>query len=267
MNSKTMIYHIVGTDTDVGKTMVTACLASTLVQAGKQVAIYKPAQTGVAPGQPGDADFAAYLSGATAYEGSRASRPLAPVAAARLDGITLPSLQEHVERISQLVAGYDALIVEGSGGVTVDMAEGKQGSAYQPQNQADLIEFLAQRGYRARTFLVARSGLGTLNHCQLTVSYLNQRNLPVEGIIIGSWPTQPSYTEQSNLRALAEMGHNVLALIPAGLGRGFSVGDTATVNWSDADLAQFRETAVSACQELVAGRTKAVLGSEITADG
>lgn len=254
MSSSAVIYHIVGTDTDVGKTLATACLASALEQAGQRVAIYKPAQTGVAPDQPGDADFAAYLSGATAYEGMRASRPLAPVVAARLDGFTLPSLQEHVERIGLLTADYDAVIVEGSGGITVDMAEGEEGSAYRSHNQADLMELLAQAGYSARIFLIARSGLGTLNHCQLTVSYLNQRNLPVEGIIIGSWPADPSYTEQSNLLALAEMGHRVLALIPAGLGRGFSAGESTVLDWSDADLAQFREVAISACRDLTVER-------------
>lgn len=253
MSPSAVIYHIVGTDTDVGKTLATACLASALTQAGKRVALYKPAQTGVAPGQPGDADFAAYLSGATAHEGSRASRPLAPVAAARLDGFTLPSLQEHAERIGLLTADYDAVIVEGSGGVTVDMAEGEPDSPYTSHNQADLIELLAQAGHSTKTFLIARSGLGTLNHCQLTVSYLNQRNLPVEGIIIGSWPDQPTYTEESNLRALAEMGHRVLALIPAGLGRGFSAGESTALDWAEADLAQFREVAVSVCGDLAAG--------------
>ena len=251
MSSSAVIYHIVGTDTDVGKTLATACLASALEQVGKRVAIYKPAQTGVAPGQPGDADFAAYLSGARAFEGSRASRPLAPVAAARLDGFTLPSLQEHADRIGLLTADYDAVIVEGSGGVTVDMAEGEPGSAYSSHNQADLMELLTRAGHSATTFLVARSGLGTLNHCQLTVSYLNQRNLPVEGIIIGSWPAQPSYTEESNLCALAEMGHRVLALIPAGLGRGFSAGESNMLSWGADDICEFRELAYATCRTLL----------------
>ncbi|MFW0119704.1 dethiobiotin synthase [Rothia sp. P5764] len=252
MSSSAVIYHIVGTDTDVGKTLATACLASALEQAGKRVAIYKPAQTGVGPGQPGDADFAAYLSGARAFEGSRASRPLAPVAAARLDGFTLPSLQKHAERIGLLSADYDAVIVEGSGGVTVDMAEGEPGSTYRPYNHAHLIELLTQSGHRAKTFLVARSGLGTLNHCQLTVSYLSQLNLPVEGLIIGSWPAQPSYIEESNVCALTEMGYRVLARIPAGLGRGFSAGESHDLLWPDAALEDFRVTAQQLFGALVA---------------
>ena len=75
----------------------------------------------------------------------------------------------------------------------------------------------------------------------------------MEGIIIGSWPAQPSYTEESNLRALAEMGHRVLALIPAGLGRGFSAGESAELDWAETDLAHFRAIAVSACGDLAAG--------------
>lgn len=252
-----MIYHIVGTDTDVGKTLATACLASALTQAGQRVALYKPAQTGVAPEQPGDADFAAYLSGAKAHEGSRASRPLAPVAAARLDGFTLPSVQKHTERIGLLASDYDAVIVEGSGGITVDMAEGELGSPYTSQNQADLMELLAQAGHSSKTFLVARSGLGTLNHCQLTISYLNQRGLQVAGIIIGSWPDQPSYTEESNLRALADMGHRVLARIPAGLGLGFSAGESNTLDWSETELTRFREVAAAVCADLLAEHEEA----------
>lgn len=251
MGTNALIYHIVGTDTDVGKTLATACLAAALEGTGRRVAIYKPAQTGVAPGQPGDADFAAYLSGAVACEGSRSRRPLAPVVAARLENLVLPSVQEHAERIGHLTRDFDAVIVEGSGGITVDMAEGDQNLGYRSHNQADLMQLLAQAGYASKTYLVARSGLGTLNHCQLTISYLNQRELLVDGIIIGSWPASPSYTEQSNLLVLAEMGYRVLALIPAGLGRGFSAGESTVLDWSAESLAQFRETACSVCAQLL----------------
>ncbi|MCZ9345004.1 AAA family ATPase, partial [Streptomyces sp. TRM76130] len=54
---------ITGTGTEVGKTVVTAAVAAAAVAAGRSVAVLKAAQTGVGPGEPGDADEVARLAG------------------------------------------------------------------------------------------------------------------------------------------------------------------------------------------------------------
>lgn len=115
------IINIVGTDTDVGKTVVTAALAAALINQGRSVALYKPTQTGVNPQEIGDVQYAAALSGASPYEGVRFSHPMAPIAAAQLENKDLPTLQEHQQTIQMLANQFDVVIVEGAGGVTVDL--------------------------------------------------------------------------------------------------------------------------------------------------
>ena len=76
-----MITFVTGTDTDIGKSIATAALA---VLAGDSVAVVKPAQTGVAPDEPGDLAVVGRLSGVTTlHEGVRLPEPLAPTTAAR----------------------------------------------------------------------------------------------------------------------------------------------------------------------------------------
>ncbi|MFD4977576.1 AAA family ATPase, partial [Streptomyces sp. NPDC058424] len=74
---------ITGTGTEVGKTVATAAVAAAAVAAGRSVAVLKPAQTGVGPGERGDADEVARLAGAVkARELARYPEPLAPATAA-----------------------------------------------------------------------------------------------------------------------------------------------------------------------------------------
>lgn len=77
------VLMVTGTGTDVGKTVTTAALAATALAAGRSVAVLKPAQTGVGPGEDGDADEVVRLAGeVTAVELARYPDPLAPATAA-----------------------------------------------------------------------------------------------------------------------------------------------------------------------------------------
>lgn len=202
-----MIIVVTGTDTDVGKTVVTAALA---VLAGESVAVVKPAQTGVLPDEPGDLAEVGRLSGVTVlHEGVRLPEPLAPTTAARRAGIALPSVEECAASIDDLARRYETVLVEGAGGLLVGLdAEGN--------NLADLAEHLTSP---FQFVVVARAGLGTLNHAGLTVEALRARGLPVEGLVIGSWPAEPDLAERCNLDDLPETtGVPVIARIPAGVG-------------------------------------------------
>ncbi len=240
------IYHVIGTDTDVGKTIATAALAAVLRSLGQQVAIFKPAQTGVLAGEPGDVQLAGYLSGADAYEGARCTLPMAPVLAAEYDGVSLPSLAEYARQVLRLAAEYDAVIVEGAGGVSVDLgAIAPFGERYVSQNQADLIALIAEEaeGIPQRNLIVARAGLGTLNHVELTRQYLYQWGLGCAGVIIGSLPAKPSRVERDNLKFLERMGYLLVGAIPAGVGKGFTVGEHREFVHDDAEVRCFREQA------------------------
>ncbi|HWD77688.1 MAG TPA: dethiobiotin synthase [Kribbella sp.] len=203
-----MITFVTGTDTDIGKTVVTAALA---VLAGDSVAVVKPAQTGVAPDEPGDLAEVERLSGVTTlHEGVRLPEPLAPTTAARRAGIELPSVEQYAASIDELARSYDTVLVEGAGGLLVGLdADGN--------NLADLAEHLTAP---FRFVVVTRAGLGTLNHTGLTVEALRSRGLPVEGLVIGSWPEAPDLAEQCNLEDLpATSGAPILGKIPAGAGK------------------------------------------------
>jgi dethiobiotin synthetase len=203
-----MITLVTGTDTEVGKTIATAALVAL---AGDSVAVVKPAQTGVAPGEPGDLAEVSRLTGLTElHEGVRLPEPLAPTTAARRAGIELPTVEECAATVDGLARTFDTVLVEGAGGLLVGLdADGN--------NLADLAEHLTTP---FKFVVVARAGLGTLNHTALTVEALRSRGLLVDGLVIGSWPAEPDLAERCNLDDLpATTGVPVLGRIPAGVGK------------------------------------------------
>ncbi|GAA2795233.1 dethiobiotin synthase [Kribbella solani] len=203
------ILLVTGTDTGVGKTVTTAALAVRAAASGT-VAVVKPTQTGVGPGEPGDLSDVARLSGITdGYEGIRLRDPLAATTAARREGVALPSVETQAKLIEELAGTRDTVLVEGAGGLLVGLdAEGN--------NLADLAEYLTTP---FKFVVVARAGLGTLNHTGLTVEALRARGLEIAGLVIGSWPEAPDLAEQCNLEDLpATTGVPVIGRIPAGAG-------------------------------------------------
>src|SRR3954451_16541370 len=112
---------VTGTGTDVGKTVATAAVAAC---AKGRVAVVKPAQTGVAPGAPGDLAEVPRLAGITdVHEYARYPEPLSPHHAARVSGLPELSLAEAVQRIVDLDALHDLVLVEGAGGLLVPFAD------------------------------------------------------------------------------------------------------------------------------------------------
>lgn len=194
---------VTGTGTGVGKTVVTAALASHARQAGLDVAVCKPVQTGT---EAGDDDLAevARLSGVTELSGlARYPQPLAPAAAAELAGSPLPT----GEQVVRLVRGLDRpgrlTLVEGAGGLLVELADGGV-------TLRDLAVEL-----RAAALVVVGAELGTLNHTALTLEALAAQGVRSAGLVIGSWPTKPGFAESSNRSALARLAP-VRAALPAG---------------------------------------------------
>lgn len=207
-----VITFVTGTDTDVGKTVTTAALAATFAGSGATVAAYKPTQTGVGPGERADMAEVVRLSGiSTVREGIRLRDPMAPVAAAVRAESPLPTLEQHMENIMTLAGEHSHVLVEGAGGLLVEL-----------DAQGHTLAELAVRVCSIATLqivLVCRSGLGTLNHTQLTLEALQHRQLPPAGLVIGSWPSTPSYIEQSNLEYLQAVGTPFLGLLPEGAAR------------------------------------------------
>ncbi|WP_405655545.1 dethiobiotin synthase [Streptomyces sp. RK9] len=198
-----------GTGTEIGKTVTTAAVAAVALAAGRSVAVLKPAQTGVGPGDPGDVDEVLRLAGdrVTPVELARFPEPLAPSTAARRAGLPTVSPAEVAEAAEKLAVSHDLVLIEGAGGLLVRFDEAGT-------TLADAARLLA-----APVLIVATAGLGTLNMSTLTTEALHARGLTPEGIVIGSWPTTPDLASRCNLAELADAaGAPLLGAIPEGAG-------------------------------------------------
>ncbi|WP_370410531.1 dethiobiotin synthase [Streptomyces fradiae] len=199
---------VTGTGTEIGKTIVTAALAAVATADGRSVAVLKPAQTGVAPGEAGDADEVVRLSGAvTGVELARFPEPLAPGTAARRAGMAPVRPDEVAAAARKLAEEHDLVLVEGAGGLLVRFDE--EGGTL-----ADAAGLLG-----APVLVVAPAGLGTLNSTALTAEALRARGIAQLGVVVGSWPADPDLAARCNLADLPEVaGAPLLGAVPAGAG-------------------------------------------------
>jgi dethiobiotin synthetase len=201
------IFAVSGTDTGVGKTVVTAALAAAAHARGERVAVVKPVQTGATAGEPGDLDHVRRLTGiADLHELARYPEPLAPATAARRSGRPGPTVDAIADRVRDL-GDRDLVLVEGAGGLLVRLDE--DGGTL-----ADVARTLD-----APVIVVVRAGLGTLNATALTCEALRARDLACAGVVIGSWPARPDLAARCNLDDLAAYaGAPVIGRLPEGAG-------------------------------------------------
>jgi dethiobiotin synthetase len=209
------VIAITGTDTGVGKTVTTAALTRLALDRGSTVAVVKAVQTGVATGEPTDADTITTLGGCEhVVELVRLDPPLAPDTAARRLGIAIPGVDELAGRIRAIAQGHDLVLLEGSGGIAVrlDTAGG---------TLLDLASALSTTGEAAVDFVVVtRISLGTLNHTELTVDAVRRAGHAVAGLVCGDVPVAPGLAEQANLTELPRVtGLPLLGAIPHGAGQ------------------------------------------------
>lgn len=181
---------VTGTDTGVGKTVVTAAIAAAATAAGLQVAVVKPAQTGIGTGEKVDVEVIMRLARPalvrtfTAYQD-----PLAPLAAARVTGQQpLRAMDAHLWA-RRLGRDHDLLLIEGAGGLLSPLGEGGW-------TIADMAA-----GLRSPVVVVTRPGYGTLNHTALSLEALTRRHLASLVIICG-WPAAPALVHRTNLHDL-----------------------------------------------------------------
>ncbi|BBA95370.1 putative dethiobiotin synthetase [Actinacidiphila reveromycinica] len=202
------IVVVTGTGTEVGKTVATAAVAAASLAQGLSVAVLKPAQTGVAEGEPGDAAEVARLAGeVTAVELARYPEPLAPATAARRSGRPAVTPEEIAEAAAKLSAVHDVVLVEGAGGLLVRYDE-------KDSTLADAASLL-----HAGVLLVAQAGLGTLNATALTAEAMRTRRITCLGVIIGSWAAEPGLAERCNVADLPQSaGAPLLGALPQGAG-------------------------------------------------
>ena len=200
---------VTGTDTAVGKTLIAAALLLELRARGVRAVGFKPVESGVDPAEPADSDLLGRASGIDeplARPLLRLAEPLAPAVAADRAGQALEPADVHARVDALRVAGY-RVVVEGAGGLRVPLAWGYTA-----------LDLAAEAGLSA--LIVARTGLGTLNHVVLTAEALSARNVPLLGVILNGRGDPPDLAEQTNPAALARLLPGVHVLVTPRLAAG-----------------------------------------------
>ena len=182
-------YFITGTDTDVGKTRLAASLAMALRDRGFEPTIIKLVQTGATEHTRGDAQRAGDLTGLRHLELARFWKAADPWSAALAEGMP-PVHAEDLKLVLDRIEG--PIVVEGSGGIAVPLNR--------TQTFADIAK-LAQ----LQAVIAVGLRLGCINHTLLTVSELQDREVPVAGaVLIERWnPTESDFRKDVS-RAIAE---------------------------------------------------------------
>ncbi|MDG4766947.1 dethiobiotin synthase [Solwaraspora sp. WMMD406] len=198
---------VTGTDTGVGKTVVTAAIVAAAQTAGLRVAMIKPGQTGTVTGERPDAEIVGRLAEpSTVRTLASYPEPLAPLAAARVAEAEPLELYAAVDAVRADADKHDLVLVEGAGGLLVPMGLRPSG---EPWTIADLAVSLG-----APAVVVTRAGLGTLNHTALTLEALDRRAIPA-GVVLGAWPAEPELVHWANL---SELVPTMVGALPDGAG-------------------------------------------------
>ncbi|QDT30201.1 ATP-dependent dethiobiotin synthetase BioD 1 [Gimesia panareensis] len=187
-------FMVVGTDTDVGKTFVSAAIARQLTAEGVRTGVYKPACSGSvadeSTGQPcwQDVELLRQAIGATELPTERICpqtfhAPLAPPVAAEKEGRQIDETL-LLEGVRWWESQVEFLIVEGVGGVLCPLS-----------SQQLIVDFAEKLQYPL--LIVARAGLGTINHSLLTIEVLQQRGLTIAGLILND--VDPELSDESRL--------------------------------------------------------------------
>jgi dethiobiotin synthetase len=199
---------VVGTDTGVGKTVVTAAIARGLRSRGQAIVVCKPVATGAELHDDGyvsdDTRRLAQAAGHADY--CRVTPwtfavPAAPPVAAREAGkkLVLANIAAHVNGLAK---PRELLLLEGIGGLLCPLTE--------QETVADLALML-----RFPLVLVARRSLGTLNHTLLTLEVARERGLRVAGVVVNETVPAQSLAEQTNVEELSKrIAAPLLAIVP-----------------------------------------------------
>jgi len=191
---------VAGTDTSVGKTYVCAGLLAFLQQKGIDAGYQKWVATGVNGGLPEDLVNCLTATGCVPTVEHVDQHipycfqfPASPHLAAEMEA-TAVDPERIVARYKTAAAQYEWLIVEGVGGIMVPLRRDLL--------LIDLLEHL-----KPRVLVVARSGLGTLNHTLLTLEALRTRHIPILGVVFSdSAPVEDESIAQDNMQTIEEIG-------------------------------------------------------------
>jgi dethiobiotin synthetase len=183
---------VTGTDTDVGKTYVACLLARQWVKEGLRVGVMKPAESG------GNQDAALLKRAAGSQAALEQIRPyyfkaaLAPGVAAAKEGRRV-SLARIVKGLKALQQGQDGVLLEGAGGLLVPLS-------------GELLVADLARECRLPLLIVARAGLGTINHTLLTLAEARRRGLAVAAVVLNGRAKAGDASPRHNADSIKKLG-------------------------------------------------------------
>lgn len=191
---------ITGTDTNVGKTVVTAGLAAVMQGLGYTMGVYKPIQTGPVS----DMEFVNSIDQNIMTKVTYYLKPAtAPSLAAILDNVKIYKNRIKID-FDTMKESSDFLLVEGAGGLLVPIDEGFM--------MRELIKML-----NLPVLIVARPDLGTINHTLMTVETARNADIDIVGIVISNYPVD---TDDIAIKTAPDIiselsGEEVLGVLPA----------------------------------------------------
>jgi len=200
---------VTGTDTEVGKTVVAAGLAMAFSRRGIDVGVMKPAVTGcrTRKGKRISEDVDYLVRASDSKDDPELvcpcmlRDPLAPETAARREGVRI-DIRKIFRAFKRLREKHEALVVEGAGGLFVPI-----------KRKYFMIDMIAALG--SPIVLVARPGLGTINHTLLSCEAARARDIGIAGVVINDYPRKPSLAERTNPEAIRRYaGAPLLGVLP-----------------------------------------------------
>ena len=195
-----------GTDTGVGKTLVSCALLRAARERGIDLVGMKAIETGVGPQGARDAQALREAAGASepleTLCPQQFALPAAPNVAAAAEGRPV-ELDPILRAFEQLRAAHSGVLVEGAGGLLVP--------THDSATMADLAHDL-----HLPVLIVTRAALGTINHTRLTLGEIERRGLPLLGVVISHEGGVLSQADQANCAALRrELAERLVGEIPA----------------------------------------------------
>ena len=203
-------FFVAGTDTGVGKTEIGRAICALMALRGLHPLALKPVETGCEPDRPEDALALREACGSSQPLDElcpyRFRLPAAPLVAAEAEGrrVDLLRIEELVERARA------PILVEAAGGLMVPLAReplslDQIDPADGPPSAVIVTNLDLAERLQLPVVLVGRAGLGTLNHCALSVEALEQRDLLLAAVVLNRTQPDDDPTVASNARWVAEM--------------------------------------------------------------
>ncbi len=205
---------ITGTGTDIGKTYVTALIVKKLNEQGRNAAYYKAAVSGNSYDSDGkliplDAKYVKDISGINQPVESMCpyiyERAVSPHLASRIEGnpVDLEVVKDGYDRLAEK---YDTIVMEGSGGILCPICFDEREIWLE-----DIVKEL-----QLPSIIVADAGLGTINSVVLTVYYMQQKGMDIQGIILNNY-IKGDIMHEDNIKMIKyKTGLDILALVKSG---------------------------------------------------